>query len=251
MSPDPQLLRELVALVREAGGIAQEARGDLRRELKPDVSIVTEGDKSVEQFLRPALRRLVPNTGVYGEEFGHDGEGPAGLWAVDPVDGTSNYAFGSPLWGVSVALLQGEDIVLGVVYLPDLGELYSAGKGMGACCNGEQLPEIPRGPVKPEELLSYNGRAVEACGGAPFPGKMRCSGAFVIDAMWVARQRFRGLVGMHGKLYDIAASMLINQEIGAKVSYADGDPIDLNALKTGITVPKPYVFLPQGAELKR
>lgn len=250
MMPMPvatELLEQLVALTRSAGKIAQDARQDLQKEIKPDGSIVSQGDKRVEEFLRPKLEALIPGTGVYGEEFGNDGAGPNGLWAVDPVDGTSNFVYGSPLWGVSIGLIQNEEIVAGVVYLPDLEEMYAAYQGTGATCNGRRLPPIPPGQIKPVELLSYNDNLLKAHPGRKWPGKMRCSGAFVIDAMWVAQQRFRGLIGIRGKLYDIAASICINAEVGAQITYIDGSAIEMGELMTGITIPNAYTFLPSGA----
>ncbi|MEA2553059.1 MAG: monophosphatase, partial [Fimbriimonadaceae bacterium] len=65
--------------------------------------------------------------------------------------------------------------------------------------------------------------------------------------MWVAQQRFRGLIGIRGKLYDVAASMLITAELGAEVTYIDGSAIDVSELATGVTIPMPYTFLPKGA----
>lgn len=233
--------------MRQAGVIAQGARKSLGREQKSDGSIVTAGDRAVETFLRPQLQNLISGTNVYGEEFGHDGMGQNGLWVVDPVDGTSNYAFGSPLWGVSVGLVQDHQITLGAVFLPDLDEMYLAFKGGGATCNGRSLEPIPQGKILGIELMSYNDNLLKAHPGRIWPGKMRCSGAFVIDAMWVAQQRFRGLIGIRGKLYDIAASLLINQELGADVSYIDGSEMDIEELSKGNTIPKPYSILPQGA----
>lgn len=247
MSPEVELLGRLEKIVRRAGRIAQESRADLQRSQKQDGSIVTAGDRAVESYLRPELTQLVPGTGVYGEEFGHDGDGPNGLWAVDPVDGTSNYAFGSPLWGVSVGLIQEGQVTLGAVFLADLDEMYLAAKGRGATCNGRPLPPIPVGGIGGIELMSYNDNLIKAYPGQVWPGKMRCSGAFVIDAMWVAQQRFRGLIGIRGKIYDIAASLLINEELGAEVTHIDGEPLDIGELSKGITIPKAYTILPNGA----
>jgi myo-inositol-1(or 4)-monophosphatase len=247
MPADSKLVDELVALTRQAGKIAQDSRANLKRELKPDGSIVSSGDKLVEEFLRPRLEALVPGTGVYGEEFGNDGPGPNGMWAVDPVDGTSNFVYGSPLWGVSVALIQEGQLAAGTVFLADLNEMYAAQKGGGASCNGVPLKAVPGGPILPTELLSYNDNLLRAHPGQTWPGKMRCSGAFVIDAMWVAQQRFRGLIGIRGKLYDVAASVLICQEAGAEVTYIDGSLFDVAELMSGITIPMPYTFLPKGA----
>src|SRR5580693_8924567 len=99
------LLAELGAATRRAGEIALEARKSLKAELKPDGSVVTNGDRSVEEYLRPLLVDLVPGSTVWGEEFGYEEDGGKGWWLVDPVDGTTNYAFGGPYWGVSIALL--------------------------------------------------------------------------------------------------------------------------------------------------
>jgi|SRR5579885_2763721 len=247
MSVESDLIDELSAIARRAGKIAQDSRLTLERELKGDGSIVSSGDRNVEEFLRPKLEALVPSTGVYGEEFGNDGAGENGLWAVDPIDGTSNYVYGSPLWGVSIALVQQEEIVAGVVFLPDLDEMYAAYKGRGASCNCKRLPLIPHGKIGPTELMSYNDNLLRAYPGQVWPGKMRCSGAFVIDATWVAQQRFRGLIGIRGKLYDVAASVLINQEVDAEVAYIDGTQFNVGELMSDVTIPKPHTFLPKGA----
>ena len=84
----------------------------------------------------------------------------------------------------------------------------------------------------------------------PWPGKMRYSGAFVVDAMWVVRQRFRGLVGVKGRIYDIAASALIASEVGIQIGYADGTPMDFEHLKDGKPIGRAYAFLPGGADLR-
>src|SRR5476651_1395210 len=114
------LLAEIASIARRAGEIALESRKTLVRELKPDGSIVTNGDRSVETFLRPALTDAVANSTVWGEEFGFEEEGPGGWWLVDPVDGTTNYAFGGPYWGVSIGLVIKDRLQLGVIVLPDL-----------------------------------------------------------------------------------------------------------------------------------
>ena len=148
---------------------------------------------------------------------------------------------------MSIALIQNNELVAGTVFLPDLNEMYSAVAGQGATCNNKKLPPIPDGPISSVQLLSYNDNLSKSFPGKVWPGKNRCSGAFVIDAMWVARQRFRGLVGIRGKLYDIAASMLICRELGADISYIDGSPLIVADLIDGKPIPKPYSFLPVGA----
>jgi myo-inositol-1(or 4)-monophosphatase len=237
-------------IVRQSGQIARQARKQMVREIKLDGSIVTNGDREVETYLRDVLPKLRPNTTIWGEEFGHDDPGPAGLWLLDPVDGTSNYAYGSPLWGVSVALWAEGALQLGAVFLPDLDELYMAQIGGGATCNGVPMSAVPEGPIGKIELISYSENLIRAFPGQRWPGKMRCSGAFVIDAMFVARQRFRGLIGIRGKLYDVAASLLILEELNAEVRYMDGSPLVVDELLDEQTIPRPYIVFPKGSDFR-
>lgn len=248
-APSP-LLRELIDLTREARKVALDERTRMVRELKPDGSIVTNVDRAVETYLRRVLPDLVPGSTVWGEEFGFEPEGSEGLWLVDPVDGTSNFAFGSPLWGISVALVRRGEVLTGVIDLPDLDELYSAEKGAGAWVNEELLAPIPAGPIRDEELVSYAERILLRFGSARLPGKMRCTGAFVVEGAFVARQRYRGMLGQGEHLYDVAASVLINQELGADVRYANGDPFDVAALCHPTPIPGAWITFPAGTDFR-
>ena len=225
------LLRDVEPIVREAGRIALEAQRGTTREIKPDGSIVTPADREVEMFLRAHLTPLLPHAGILGEEFGASPEGEEGLWCLDPIDGTSNYAFGSPNWGVSVGLVRGENAVLGAVFLPGLGEMYLAAAGFGATINGISIPPIAPGPIRPEELISCPDRILRMYPEEVVPGKMRHTGAVVLDAVYAAVQRYRGLIGLREKLYDVAASICIAGEAGAEIRYADGCPLLLEPLK--------------------
>ena len=214
-------LEHLAEIARAAGKIAQSARKTLNVEKKPDGSLVTNGDRDAELFLRRELIQLVPGSNVSGEEFGFENEGENGVWLVDPIDGTSNFSFGSPLWGNSIALYVGGEFRLAAIDLPDLGETYVAQLGHGSFVNEKPLPPIIEGPILPHELVSIGERALRDLGRAAVPGNLRYSGAFVIDGAWVASQRYRGLVGGGEHLYDAAASLLICQELGAVASLTD------------------------------
>ncbi len=238
------LLAETSALVREAADVAVRERARLAVEKKPDGSLVTNADRATEEWLRPRLTALVPGSGVWGEEFGRDAQdGPT--WLVDPVDGTSNFAFGSPLWGVSVGLVHGEDLLLGVVALPDLGELYAAAKGCGVARNGVPLDPILPGEVLPHELVSYSESIWYAYPGQRIPGKMRCSGAIVVDGTFVACGRFRGMIGMRERLYDFGPVVLMGQELGAEFRHADGRPISMAALLRGEPFQDAWILFPR------
>ncbi|HEY3781057.1 MAG TPA: inositol monophosphatase family protein [Fimbriimonadaceae bacterium] len=243
MSDYADLLPKLAEITREGGRIAQEARKRLNRQIKPDGSILTNGDQEVERFLRSELCKMVDGAAVWGEEYGFSEQTPQGLWLVDPIDGTSNYAFHSPLWGVSIALLVDNQIQFGSVFLPDLNELYLSARGHGVTCNGHQLAKIEPGEIRPCELVSYNDHVLKACD--KLPGKMRHAGAFVIDGCFTACQRYRGLIGIRERLYDIAPCLLFNEELGADIRYADGSPLDLSELKANIKITRPWVIFPR------
>ncbi len=196
-------------------------------------------------MLRDELPRLVPGSTVWGEEYGPEEEGPGGLWVVDPVDGTSNFSFGSPLWGVSAALVQGDEVLVGAVFLPDLGELYLAERGLGAYLNERPLPPIPAGPIRPEELVDYSDGVLRQAEAGQIPGKMRLSGSFVVAGAFVVTQRIRGLIGHKEKLYDIGACVLMGQELGADIRYADGEPLDLDKWKRPAQAGRPWIIFPK------
>jgi myo-inositol-1(or 4)-monophosphatase len=242
MSP---ILQQLEDLLRRAGNIAQEEREKMSREFKGDGSIVTNADRAVETFLREQLPRLVPGTTVWGEEFGMEEPGPEGLWVVDPVDGTTNFSFFSPLWGVTAALVKGDQILLGSVHLPDLSETFSAEAGQGALKNGEAMPPIPPGPIQPYETVSYDEVLFGDLPKSPIPGKMRCSGSFVVDGVFTACQRFRGMIGRRERLYDIAACVLMASELQADIRYADGSEFKVAELLDGAQIVKPWIIFPR------
>jgi myo-inositol-1(or 4)-monophosphatase len=236
------LLPQLARIVQEAGQIAQREKQTLIRDNKPDGSIVTNGDRAVEKFLREKLTHLIPDSSVWGEEFGFEEEDGKGLWLVDPIDGTSNYSFGSPLWGVSVGFLKNNTLELGAVALPDLNELYLAAKNHGVTLNGAALKPIRPGPVTRQELVSYTEKVMRTH--PVLPGKMRNAGAFVIDGCFVASQRYRGLIGFQEKLYDVAPCILFGLELGADIRYADGTPFELGGIVKDRKIDKPWLIFP-------
>ncbi len=238
------LIPTLDALLRRAGDLAVQERVRLEPELKRDGSIVTNADRAIEELLRAELPKIVPDAGIWGEEFGMEPAGPNGLWLVDPVDGTSNFAFRGPLWGVTAALLQGDKVTLGGVYIPDLDEMIIAAHGAGVTLNGKALPMIPPGPVLPHELVSCSDSNARRLW-PNLPGKLRCTGAFVVDGTFVASQRMRAMIGGGESLYDAAACILFVEELGGEVRYADGTPLDYAPLATGGRFERPWILFPR------
>jgi myo-inositol-1(or 4)-monophosphatase len=236
------LAEPLVEMAVRAGRLAQKARQRLVKDLKPDGSVVTNGDREVEQFIRLEIDRLTPGMPVWGEEFGFAVDGGEGVWLVDPVDGTTNYSVGSPLWGVSIGFVMAGAIEIGVVALPDLDEIYLATRGGGVTLNGVPLSPILAGKVMRHELVGYCESVSRL--NLKVPGKQRCSGAFVVEGAWVATQRFRGIVGIREHLYDVAPCILMGTELGAEVRYVDGAPLDLEPLLAGDRIGRPWMIFP-------
>jgi histidinol-phosphatase len=104
---------------------------DLRVETKPDMTPVSDADRSAEELVRSQLRRTRPRDAVVGEEFGPTGHGHR-QWVIDPIDGTSNYVRGVPVWATLIALVDGGAPVLGVVSAPALNRRWWAARGTGA-----------------------------------------------------------------------------------------------------------------------
>jgi histidinol-phosphatase len=104
---------------------------DLQVQTKPDLTPVTDADRTVEETLRGVLRRSRPRDAVYGEEFGQVGVGPR-CWVLDPIDGTKNFVRGVPVWATLIALMMGDEPVVGVVSAPLLGRRWWAARGDGA-----------------------------------------------------------------------------------------------------------------------
>jgi histidinol-phosphatase len=115
--------------------MARFRAADLVVETKPDTTPVTEADRAVEEMLRTRLADARPGDVVLGEEFGTTGDA-ARRWIVDPIDGTQGYARGIPVWATLLALVDGDDVVAGVVSAPALGARWWAAHGEGAWRDG-------------------------------------------------------------------------------------------------------------------
>lgn len=234
-------LESLLQLVLEAGEIGKE--GFLRRgyEVKGDGTLVTETDRKVETFFREKLDTVAPGAAFWGEEEGFAEPNEEGLWLIDPIDGTTNFAYGLPLWGVTVGLYKGGEIILGAMCMPMLDDWIAAEKGKGAFRNGRQLPRLRPGGIEPWEPVGFGDlsllRQVE------FPGKVRHMGAFVAESFGFLTQGMRAQGTSSLCLYDAACGIIAAREIGAEMVHFDGSPFRESdwVAPTGV---KPFFFLP-------
>ena len=125
---------------------------DLRVETKPDLTPVSDADKTAEEVIRGQLSRARPRDAVHGEEMGDTGHGPR-RWVVDPIDGTKNFVRGVPVWATLIGLLDGDQVVLGLVSAPALGRRWWAAAGSGAW-TGKSLAAASRLQVSAVDRLA-------------------------------------------------------------------------------------------------
>ncbi len=219
-----RLLAGLESACAKAARLALEAKPNIKRELKPDGSIVTSADREAENLIRGEIRAMGSRAAIWGEEHGYEPPNEHGLWMIDPIDGTSNYAFGQPLWGVTAALFHEDKIQIGCICVPELGWTFTATLGGGAFLNGSRIKPLRTGELLPHELVGYGD--VRMSGVPPHPGKPRHIGAFVVEASLFLNGGYRVLITNGVRLYDAAAGILMAREVGAEVRELDGTPFN-------------------------
>jgi myo-inositol-1(or 4)-monophosphatase len=203
-------------------------------------NLVTEMDRGAEDIILDAIRRRFPGHRILAEESGAlPGGEPGGepyRWIVDPLDGTTNYAHGFPIYGVSIALEHDGALALGVIYDPSREELFVAERGRGATLNGAPLRvsttvalgqsllgtsypndirEAPRDNLLEHAGLMYRCRSVRSIGSA------------VLGLAAVAAGRLDGYWEQRLGPWDVAAGALLIREAGGTVTAVGGGPLDL------------------------
>jgi myo-inositol-1(or 4)-monophosphatase len=202
---------------------------------KGEVDFVTEVDKEAERVIREELLGTFPTHGMLAEEGGElTGEGDA-RWIVDPLDGTTNYAHGLPIFCLSIALERAGEVVLGVVHDPMWEQTYVAERGGGATLNGEPIrvsdtgeligaliaTGFPHDRTEMPEALDLFGRFAVLSRG------MRRLGSTALDLCYVASGRLDGYYERGIWAWDIAAGSLILEEAGGKVTSYRGGKLNL------------------------
>lgn len=199
------------------------ARG-FRTRVKADASFVTDVDLAVERALRQAIGRAFPAHGIIGEEFPAVHPDADYQWILDPIDGTTSLTHGIPFYGTIIGLHHRGRPLVGVIDLPALDRCYSAGRGLGAWCDGRRLRvrDVP-GRAVAREVISAGDRArFVMCGaGGAFDRLMRehdyVRGYIDCIAHVFAAEGWIGAVVDYGlKLWDIAATQLLIEEAGGR-----------------------------------
>lgn len=217
------------AIVREAAALALRFRADLDHihvAAKHPQDFVSEADTAVETLIREALARAFPGEDVMGEEMG--GEESESYWVIDPIDGTSNFLRGSPLWGISLAHVEAGRPDIGVIAHPAFDDLLSAADGAGLFLNG--TPALPR-PDHGVRAVSLGdaSRDEEQVGGDYI--RLRRAGYIVesfrcstIGLSFAARGILDGHIQRVTTMWDAAGGAVLCREAGLSVTL-DRNPV--------------------------
>lgn len=230
-----QDLSALQRIVRQAGQETLLPRFNrVDHTLKADGSLLTEADLASNEFLQEKLTKLIPGVNFLSEEMPaaqqraiiEDRDTP--FWCVDPLDGTSNFAAGVPVFGICVALIVDGQPQISVIYDPIHDECFAAERGNGAWVNGEPL-EIPKIDFDLRHAIALvdfkrltPGMRSLLAANPPY-GSQRNVGSCAMEWAWMAAGR--GHIYLHGgqKLWDMAAGVLILEEAGGYCQTLDGD----------------------------
>ena len=240
--PDPLFLATATEIVLRAGDIQLAGQeSGFRIDKKGTIDLVTEIDLECERMCRAVLAERFPDHEILAEEFGG---APAGQrpsryrWIFDPVDGTTNYAHGLPIYCASLGLEIDGRREVGAVYDPSRKELFTAERGEGAYLNGRRLGVSAADRLLdallvtgfPYDMHQQGGDLIELFG--TFLGRARAVrrlGSAALDLCYVAAGRFEAFWEQHLKPWDVAAGALIVEEAGGRVTGMDGSAFDAAA----------------------
>jgi myo-inositol-1(or 4)-monophosphatase len=233
------VLQAAESIAREAGEILLGFAGEaLDVRLKGEVDLVTAADRASEERIVQRVRERFPHHGILAEESGALGGAadPEFLWVIDPLDGTTNFASGLPIWSVSIGVLHRGARLAGVVHDPSRGECFTALRGEGTRLNGRPVRVSGVSDVGSALLVTgfpYDIRTSRVDNLDHFERMMRRSravrrlGSAAIDLAYVACGRFDGFWELKLHPWDVAAGSLLVEEAGGLVTDFDGAPFDV------------------------
>ncbi len=237
MAPQQDFLTPMQELAREAGELLMSFFGKVAIEYKGDVDLVTEADRRSEQLIVGRIRKQWPDHDLIGEEGSRRETGSDFRWYVDPLDGTTNFAHGFPVFCVSMGLEYRGERIAGVVYDPSRNEMFAAEKGGGSRLNG-----VP-------SHVSKTTRLAESLVATGFPSHkrhknpnihfyhqitlrshgVRRAGSAALDLCYVACGRFDAFWEFNLNPWDTAAGVLLVQEAGGKVTNFSDAPFNIDS----------------------
>lgn len=192
--------------------------------------IVTKYDQENDSFFVEQISKKFPEHNILTEENGFIDKESEYTWIVDPLDGTSNFATGNPFFSVSLALAKNNEIILGIINAPFLGEIFTAEKGEGAFLNGRKIQVSQVNEIEKGYFLSCQGgdkdnKRIAKINSVihPISKDMKKLGSGAIEGAWVACGRADAFISPQIQPWDIAAAALILKEAGGKITDFQGN----------------------------
>lgn len=230
-----EICRKVEVVARRAGEFIAAERENFsfdKVEFKGAHNLVSYVDKGAEKIIVEYLRELLPEAGFITEEGTATCTDEHLKWIIDPLDGTTNFVHGLPPYCVSIALMEGDEVVVGVVYEVTLGEMFTAWKGSQAFCNGKPI-EVSKVREMSNALIavgfSYSALADDSylervANYQRTTDGIRRLGSATADLVYVAKGRVDAFSQIRLKAWDVAAGVLIAQRAGAIVTdYSGGN----------------------------
>ncbi|MBK7453705.1 MAG: inositol monophosphatase [Anaerolineales bacterium] len=227
-------LSDIEQLARGAGAILRDGYNKEHQvSYKGVIDLVTEIDHASESFLIKEIQSRFPDSHIVAEESGETQGSNEGIWYIDPLDGTVNYAHHIPLFCVSIAFAYDGNVKLGAVYDPLRDEMFTAERGKGAFLNGKPIHASAATELQKSLLVTgfpYDTWNTEKDNFKNFEKLAKTTqgvrrlGSAALDGCYVAAGRFDGFWELTLKPWDIAAAGLIAEESGAHVTATDGKP---------------------------
>lgn len=230
------MLNFAIQTARDAGRVLAEKFGRVNVRHKGEIDLVTDADLAAERLIVERVRSHYPRHAILAEEAGEivaiGGQQAEHKWIVDPLDGTTNYAHGYPVFCVSIALEHEGQIVVGVVYDPLRDEMFAAARGEGATLNGRRMRVSDVGELNralvctgfPYDVRSRTEFARHFANFIMSAQSVRRDGAAALDLAYVAAGRFDGFWEEGLRPWDVAAGALLIEEAGGRVTRYDGSP---------------------------
>jgi myo-inositol-1(or 4)-monophosphatase len=230
----PELTADVCAIARGVGDFLNNERKNFsasRIEVKGKNDFVSYVDKQAEQRIVAALRTLLPAAGFIAEEGTAGSSNERYRWVIDPLDGTTNFIHGLAPYAVSIALMDGSEVVLGVVHEATRGECFYAWQGGAAYCNGSEI-RVSAAPTLADALVATGfpyhdfGRIEGYMRSLNYfmehTHGLRRLGSAATDLAYVACGRFEAFYEYSLKPWDVAAGVLIVQQAGGRVCDFSG-----------------------------
>jgi myo-inositol-1(or 4)-monophosphatase len=237
MQPE-QVIQKVIEIAKEAGEFIRQQRKTFtpdKIEIKGLNDLVSYVDKTAEEIIVAGLKNIVPGAGFITEEKTISKSGERYNWIIDPLDGTTNFIHGLPVYSVSIALQEFDELILGVVYEINQDECFYAWKGSPAYLNGNEI-KVSSCPTLDKSLLAtgfpyYDFKKqpayieiftelMRSCHG------LRRLGSAAVDLAYTACGRFDGYYEYNLNAWDVAAGIVIVRQAGGEVvNFKGGDEV--------------------------